>query len=34
MERRIIVQQPPDDNMGSSINKLPEVLLQFNSSKI
>lgn len=28
MEHRIIVQQPIDDNMGSSINKLLEVLLQ------
>jgi hypothetical protein len=31
MERRIIVQQPQDDNMGSSINKLLEVLLQLDS---
>jgi len=31
MERQIIVTQPPDDNMGSSINKLLEVLRQLNS---
>lgn len=30
MERRIVIQQPQDDNMGSSINKLLEVLLQLD----